>query len=80
MRAPSPQIKLVDEPAPFGDVALGPSALTGRSEAELARAMAAHLVAATPTSSAEALKSLRAAFPDTALTTRLAALSGLMRR
>src|SRR5438477_1140446 len=48
-----------DEPAPFGDVALAPLGLTGRSEAELARAMAAHLMAVTPTSNAEALKALR---------------------
>ena len=80
MRAPSPQIQLVDEPAQFGDVALAPLGLTGRSEAELARAMAAHLMAVTPTSNAEALKALRTTFPSTSLSTRLAALSGLVRR
>ena len=33
------QVKVIEEPMPFGDVALAPSAATGRTEAELARAI-----------------------------------------
>jgi len=48
--------------------------------ADLAAAMAAHLRASRPGSGAEALRSLRRAFPDVPLTLRVAALSALMRR
>jgi hypothetical protein len=74
------KVKILDEPPPFGDVALAPSEATGRSEAELARAMAERLLAAAPGSDAEALKVLRRAFPQSPLTARLAALAALMRR
>ena len=80
MRWTSSRVQIVDEPAPFGDVSLAPSGATGRSEAELARAMAERLLAATPESDADALKVLRTAFPQTPLTVRLAALAALMRR
>ena len=73
------RVRVIDEPVPFGDVPLAPPAATGRSEAELARAMAARLLAA-PQSDTEALKILRDAFPHAGLTVRLAALAGLMRR
>jgi hypothetical protein len=76
----STRVKVIEEPAPFGDVPLAPAAATGRSEAELARAMADELLAAAPQSDAEALKVLRGAFPQSPLTVRLAALAALMRR
>jgi hypothetical protein len=34
------RVHVIEDPMPFGDVALAPSAATGRSEAELARAIA----------------------------------------
>jgi hypothetical protein len=41
-------VQVIEEAMPFGDVALAPSEATGRSEAELARAIAG-LGEATPT-------------------------------
>jgi hypothetical protein len=35
------RVQVIEEATPFGDVPLAPSAATGRSEAELARAIAA---------------------------------------
>jgi hypothetical protein len=40
------RVQVIEEIAPFGDVALAPSAATGRSEAELARAISGLLEAA----------------------------------
>jgi hypothetical protein len=40
------QVQVVEEVTPFGDVPLAPSAATGRSEAELARAIAGLLESA----------------------------------
>jgi hypothetical protein len=74
----SSHVKVIDEPVPFG-VALAPPVATGRSEAELARAMAEQLLAA-PQSDSEALTVLRNAFPHAPLTARLAGLAALMRR
>jgi hypothetical protein len=54
--------------------------MTGRTEVELARAMAEHLQAARPGSGAEALRALRNAFPNSPLTLRVTALAALMRR
>ena len=34
------RVQVIEEAMPFGDVSLAPSAATGRSEAELARAIA----------------------------------------
>jgi hypothetical protein len=68
------------EAAPFGDVPLAPYALTKRTEAELARAMAEHLLAAQPASGSDALQALRHSFPGSPLTVRVAALAALMRR
>ena len=34
------RVQVIEEAMPFGDVALAPSAATGRSETELARAIA----------------------------------------
>jgi hypothetical protein len=78
MASASAQVQIIEEPAPFGDVPLAPSDATGRSEAELARAMAERLLAAGPHS--EVLGVLRGAFPHAPLSARLAALTALMRR
>ena len=67
-------------PEPLGDMTLAPFMMTGRTEAELAQAMAEHLRAARPGSGAEALRALRLAFPNSPLTLRVTALAGLMRR
>jgi hypothetical protein len=67
-------------PEPLGDMPLAPLMMTGRTEAELAQAMAEHLRAARPGSGAEALRTLRSAFPDSPLTLRVSALAGLIRR
>jgi hypothetical protein len=71
---------VIREPVPFGDVPLAPEQMTGVSEAELARAMAEHLLAAQPDSPSQALRFLRRAFPGSPLTTRAAALAALMGR
>jgi hypothetical protein len=68
------------EPDPFGEVTLAPAAMTGLSEAQLARAMADALIENGPASASHALKHLRARFPDAPLTVRAAALNLLMRR
>ena len=70
----------ITEPDPFGDVTLAPAAMTGQTETQLARAMASALVEAHPSTPSQALKHLRALFPDSPLTTRVAALNALMRR
>lgn len=67
-------------PEPLGDMPLAPIMMTGRTEAELARAMAEHLRAARPGSGAEALRALRRAFPNSPLTLRVSALAALLRR
>lgn len=73
-------VNAVQTPEPLGDVTLAPAMMTGRTEAELARAMADHLSAARPGSGAEALQALRNAFPSSPLTLRVTALAALMRR
>ena len=70
----------VEDPVPFGDMALAPPELTGVSQAQLARSMAEHLLAAVPGSNAEALAALRRTFPHSPLAARVAALAALMRR
>ncbi len=70
----------ISDPDPFGEVVLVPSAVSGRSQSQLARAMAKALVDAHPGSASQALKQLRLMFPESPLTTRVAALNELMRR
>ena len=67
-------------PEPLGDMTLAPFAMTKRTEADLARAMAEHLHGTRPGSGAEALSALRRAFPGSPLTLRVSALTALMRR
>jgi len=66
--------------APLGEMPLAPAGLSGRSQSELAQAMAALLQASQPASGADALKALRSAFPASALGARVAALAALVRR
>ena len=68
------------EAAPLGDMPLAPFAMTKRTEADLAQAMVAHLREMESTSSSEALGTLRRAFPDSPLSTRVTAFASLMRR
>lgn len=42
------RIQVIEEASPFGDVPLAPAAATGRSEAELARAIAGLRETASP--------------------------------
>ena len=65
---------------PFGDMPLAPFAMTKRTEADLAGAMAEHLRETRPASGTEALGALRRAFPDSPLTMRVLALAALVRR
>jgi hypothetical protein len=81
MRALSqPAALRVEDPVPFGDVTLVPEAATGRSELEMARAMAEAVRTAHATSDAELLRRLRKTFPYSPLSLRVAALAVLMKR
>jgi hypothetical protein len=73
------QTLAIREPLPLGSVTLAPTMMTGRSEAELARAMAESLFE-NATSTSEALRELRQAFPDSPLAMRVGALAALRRR
>jgi hypothetical protein len=64
---------------PFGDMPLAPFAMTKRTEADLARAMAEHVREAAPSSGSEALSALRRAFPQSPLNLRVLALGALRR-
>jgi hypothetical protein len=70
----------VQPPVPFGDVALVSALLSGRPEADMARAMAAALADIEAPTAADVYKRLRQAFPLAPLSTRVAALSALMER
>jgi len=70
----------VQPPMPYGDVALVPAPLSGRPEAELARAMAAALADVEAPTAAEVFNRLRQAFPMAPLSARIAALATLMDR
>jgi hypothetical protein len=70
----------VQSPVPFGDVALVPASLSGRPEADMARAMAAALADVEAPSAADVYNRLRQAFPLAPLSARMAALAALMER
>ncbi len=70
----------VEPPMPYGDVALVPAMLSGRPEADLARAMAAALADVEAPTAAEVYRRLRQAFPAAPLSARVAALATLMDR
>jgi hypothetical protein len=66
------------EALPFGLMPLAPTGQADRTY--LAEAMADHLRAIRPASSAEALRALRRAYPNSPLTLRVLALGALMQR
>ncbi len=70
----------IQPPMPYGDVALVPAILSGRPEADMARAMAAALGDVEAPTAAEVYSRLRQAFPLAPLSARVAALATLMDR
>jgi hypothetical protein len=70
----------IQPPAPFGDVALVPSLVSGRPEADMARAMAAALSDIEAPTAADVYNRLRQAFPTAPLSARVGALATLMER
>ena len=70
----------VQPPVPFGEFTMVPALLSGRPEAEMARAMAAALSDIEAPTAADVYNRLRQAFPLAPLTARVAALGVLMDR
>jgi hypothetical protein len=70
----------VQPPIPFGDVTMVPATLSGRPEAEMARAMAAALADVEAPTAAEIYNRLRQSFPMAPLGARVAALGVIMER
>jgi len=70
----------VQPPIPFGDVTIVPAPLSGRPEADMARAMAAALADLEAPTAADAYSRLRQSFPTAPLGVRVAALSVIMER
>ena len=71
----------VQPPIPFGDVTMVPAPLSGRPEAEMARAMAAALSDVEAPTAADVLQTACARhFPLAPLSARVAALGVLMDR
>jgi hypothetical protein len=70
----------VQPPIPFGDVTIIPASLSGRPEADMARAMAAALADIEAPTAAEVYSRLRQAFPSAPLSARVGALANLMDR
>jgi hypothetical protein len=63
---------------PFGEVTMVPAPISGRPEAEMARAMAAALTDIEAPSAADVYNRLRQAFPFAPLSARVGALTALM--
>ena len=70
----------VKPPVPFGEVTLVPATLGGRTDADMARAMAAALADIEAPTAADVYKRLRQAFPLAPLSARVTALSHIMMR
>jgi hypothetical protein len=68
----------IQPPVPFGDVTMVPAPLSGRPEAEMARAMAAALADVEAPTAADVYNRLRQAFPLAPLSARVGALATLM--
>jgi len=68
----------IRSPLPFGDVAMVPARLSGRSEAEMARAIAAALAADDLATAADVYGSAPQAFPLEPSGARVGALATLM--
>ncbi len=70
----------VQPPIPYGDVTMVPAVLSGRPEADMARAMAAALADIEAPTAADVHKRLRQSFPLAPLAARMAALGVIMER
>jgi hypothetical protein len=70
----------VEPPNPFGEVTVVPAPLSGRSEAETARAMAAALNDVEAPTATDVYQRLRQAFPTAPLSARVGALAALMEK
>jgi hypothetical protein len=70
----------IQPPVPFGDVTMVPAPLSGRPEAEMARAMAAALADIEAPTASDVYNRLRQAFPLAPLSARVGALATLMDR
>jgi hypothetical protein len=70
----------VKSPRPLGDVTMVPAPLSSRSEAEMARAMAAALADNESATAADVYSRVRQAFPLAPLSARVGALATLMDR
>jgi hypothetical protein len=80
MGAPRRVTLRVKPPILFGDITMVPAPLSGRSEAEMARAIAAALAADEPATAADAYGAVRQAFPFAPPSARLSALAMLMEK
>jgi hypothetical protein len=67
-------------PSPFGDVTMVPATLSGRSESDMARAMAAALADVEAPTAADVYRQLRVSFPLASLSARVTALGYIMER
>jgi len=70
----------VQQPMPFGEVTMVPATLSGRPEADMARAMAAAFADTEAPTSTDVFNRLRQSFPLVPLNTRVAALGVIMER
>jgi hypothetical protein len=70
----------VQPPAPFGDVTMVPAMLSGRPEADMARAMTTALADVDTPSAADVFNHLRQSFPAAPLSARVTALGVIMNR
>lgn len=70
----------VQPPMPFGDVTMVPATLSGRPEAEMARAMTKAFAEVEAPTTADVLNRLRQSFPRAPLLTRVTALNIVMER
>jgi hypothetical protein len=70
----------VQPPIPFGDVTMVPPPISGRPEADAARAMAAALADVAAPTAADVFNRLRQTYPLAPLTARVAALGVIMER
>ena len=70
----------IQPPNPFGEVTMVPATLSGRPEADAARAIVAAFADSDAASSTDILNRLRQSFPLAPLGERVAALSAIMGR
>jgi hypothetical protein len=70
----------VQPPVPFGEVTMVPALLSGRPEADMARAMAAALADIEAPTAADVYRRLRQSFPLAPLSARVGALGVIMER